>query len=312
MSAMMNNTVPSRKKSTESVKKPFNPFDPKFNPKEDTITMLMIIVTCFLQCLVISAFYTPHHFLSGGVTGIAMLVQYVTGIPRFVPLIALNLPICLIGLKHVNLKFIIFSGSATLLYSLFFAIPFVADFRIDLGENSEMLSMIVGAALMGVLGVPVVKRGATLGGMDVLSVILSRRYSIQMGTFNIGYNLIIMTALGFFYGVRPALFSMLATFIANTAFNYGMNGFNRNMTVFIISEKWEEIAPHVLNEMHRGVTYLDGEGAYTGQPRKIVYCIVKTTELAKLKSIVRKLDKKALFSIVETKEVVGRGFAAMN
>ncbi len=105
---------------------------------------------------------------------------------------------------------------------------------------------------------------------------------------------------------------MLATFIANTAFNYGMNGFNRNMTVFIISEKWDEIAPHVLNEMHRGVTYLNGEGAYTGQPRKIVYCIVKTTELAKLKSIVRKLDKNALFSIVETKEVVGRGFAAMN
>ena len=276
------------------------------------MTLLMIVLTCLFHSFVISAFYTPHHFLSGGVTGIAMLVQYVTGVPRFVPLILLNLPICLIGLRHVNLKFILFSATATLLYSLFFAIPFIADFRIDLGENSEMLSMVVGAALMGFSGVPVVKRGATLGGMDVLSVILSRRFSIQMGTFNIAYNLVIMTVLGFFYGVRPALFSMLATFISNTAFNYGMNGFNRNMTVFIISEKWEEIAPHVLNEMHRGVTYLSGEGAYTGQPRKVVYCIVKTTELAKLKAIVRRLDEKALFSVVETKEVVGRGFAAMN
>lgn len=296
--------------STET--KPFNPYDPSFNPKEDAKTLLLIIAACLIQSFAISAFYTPNHFLSGGVTGVAMLIQYVTGIPRFVPLILLNVPICIIGLKHVNLKFIIFSATATLLYSLFFSIPFIANFRIDLGANSEMLSMIVGAAIIGFTGVPVVKRGATLGGMDVLSVILSRRFSIQMGTFNIAYNLIIMTALGFFYGVRPALLSMLATFIANTAFNYGMNGFNRNMTVFIISEKWEEIAPHVLNEMHRGVTYLDGEGAYTGQPRKIVYCIVKTTELAKLKSIVRKLDKNALFSIVETKEVVGRGFAAMN
>ena len=93
--------------------KPFNPYDPTFNPKEDAITFLMIVVTCLIQSLVISAFYTPHHFLSGGVTGIAMLVQYVTGIPRFVPLIALNLPICLIGLRHVNLKFIIFSASFT-------------------------------------------------------------------------------------------------------------------------------------------------------------------------------------------------------
>lgn len=301
-----------KKTQAGTAKKPFNPYDPKFNPKEDAITFLMIVATCFIQSMVISAFYTPHHFLSGGVTGIAMLVQYVTGIPRFVPLIALNLPICLIGLKHLNLKFIIFSASATLLYSLFFAIPFIADFRIDLGENSEMISMLVGAAIIGITGVPIVKRGATLGGMDVLSVILSRRYSIQMGTINIGYNLVIMTALGCFFGIRPALLSMLATFVANTAFNYGMNGFNRNMTVFIISEKWEEIAPHVLNEMHRGVTYLEGEGAYTGRPRKIVYCIVKTTELAKLKAIVRKQDEKALFSVVETKEVVGRGFAAMN
>ena len=299
-------------KNTNAEIKPFNPYDPSFNPKEDVKTLLLIIAACLIQSFVISAFYTPNHFLSGGVTGIAMLIQYVTGVPRFVPLILLNVPICIIGLKHVNLKFIIFSATATLLYSVFFSIPFIANFRIDLGPDSEILSMIVGAALIGFTGVPVVKRGATLGGMDVLSVILSRRFSIQMGTFNIAYNLVIMTALGFFYGVRPALLSMLATFIANTAFNYGMNGFNRNMTVFIISEKWDEIAPHVLNEMHRGVTYLNGEGAYTGQPRKIVYCIVKTTELAKLKSIVRKLDKNALFSIVETKEVVGRGFAAMN
>lgn len=297
---------------SEKTKTPFNPFNPKFDPRHDIVTLAMIVLTCLFHCFVISAFYTPNHFLSGGVTGISMLVQYVTGVPRFVPLILLNIPICLIGLKHVNLKFIIFSAAATLLYSLFFEIPFIKDFRLDLGENAEMLSMIVGAALMGFSGVPVVKRGATLGGMDVLSVILSRRFSIQMGTFNIAYNLVIMTALGFFYGLRPALLSMLATFISNTAFNYGMNGFNRNMTVFIISDKWEEIAPHVLNELHRGVTYLDGEGAYTGRPRKVVYCIVKTTELAKLKAIVRRLDEKALFSVVETKEVVGRGFAAMN
>ena len=299
-------------KNTVDPKVPFNPYDPNFNFKQDSITFLMIVVSCFLQSLVISAFYTPNHFLSGGVTGIAMLIEYVANIPRFIPLILLNLPLVIIGLRQMNTKFIIFSASATLLYSLFFSIPFVANFRINLGDNSEMLSAVVGAALMGIIGVPVVKRGATLGGMDVLSVILSRRFSIQIGTFNIAYNLIIMTALGFFFGVRPALFSMLATFVSNTAFNYGMQGFNRNMTVFIISEKWDEIAPHVMSDMNRGVTFLHGEGAYTGQPREIVYCIIKTTELAKLKAIVRKHDTKALFSIVETKEVVGRGFAAMN
>ena len=84
------------------------------------------------------------------------------------------------------------------------------------------------------------------------------------------------------------------------------------MTVFIISQKWDEIAPHVLNEMKRGVTFLNGEGAYTGEPRKIVYCIVRTTEIAALKAIVKANDPKALFSVNETKEVVGRGFGITN
>ena len=84
------------------------------------------------------------------------------------------------------------------------------------------------------------------------------------------------------------------------------------MSVFIISKEWDEIAPHVLNEMHRGVTYLHGEGAYTGEPRNVVYCIVKTTELSKLRSIVKRYDPNALFSIIETKEVIGRGFGLMN
>ena len=133
-----------------------------------------------------------------------------------------------------------------------------------------------------------------------------------MGTINMAYNFVIMVFLGIAFGAEKAVFSMAAVFIANTAFNYAMRGFNRNMSVFIISKEWDEIAPHVLNEMHRGVTYLHGEGAYTGEPRNVVYCIVKTTELSKLRSIVKRYDPNALFSIIETKEVIGRGFGLMN
>lgn len=262
--------------------------------------------------MAMSAFYTPNHFLSPGITGIAMLVEYITGLPKFVMMIVLNIPVMVIGVKYMNIKFIVFSTIATLFYSIMFEIPFVANFSIDLGENSQILSAIIGPVVLGITGVPVVKRGASLGGMDVVSVVLSRKFSIQIGTINIAYNLVIMVVLGFFYGAEVSILSMLAIFVSNTAFNYMMQGMNHKMSVFVISEKWEEIAPHLMAEMHRGVTFLNGEGAYTGQPRKIVYCIVKTTELSKLKNIVKAHDPKALFSIIETKEVVGRGFGAMN
>lgn len=292
----------------------FNPFDPKFNLREDIITFAVIVLVCFIQCITISAFYTPNHFLSTGITGIAILVEYLTKIPKFVTVIILNIPILVYGFRQMHLKFMIFSTVATLCYAFMFEIPFVVNIGnyVELGKYSEILSAIVGPILLGVTSVFVVKRGASLGGMDVMSVVLSRRYSIQMGTISIAYNFLIMIALGICYGAEKAIFSMIAVFVSNTAFNYAVKGFNHNMSVFIISEKWDEIAPHLLTEMHRGVTFLHGEGAYTGLPRKIVYCIVKTTELSKLKGIVKRYDQNALFSVIETKEVIGRGFNVMN
>ncbi len=295
-------------------KNKFNPYSTEFNLKDDLITLFTIVAVCFIQCVAISAFYTPNHFLSTGITGVAVFFEYLWNIPRYLTVIILNMPILLYGYKNTNLKFMIFSTVATVSYALFFELDFITDVGkyVNLGEYSEVLSAIVGPVILGFSGTLVIKRGASLGGMDVLSVILSRRSSIQMGTINMMYNFAIMILLGLVYGAEKAIFSMMSVFIANSTFNFAMRGLNRNMSVFIISKKWDDIAPFVLSEMHRGVTYLNGEGAYTGEPKRVVYCIVKTTELAKLRSIVKKVDPNALFSIIETKEVVGRGFGLMN
>lgn len=101
-------------------------------------------------------------------------------------------------------------------------------------------------------------------------------------------------------------------FVCNVSFNFALEGLNRTHTVFIISDKWDEIAPTVLNKLHRGVTYISAEGAYTGKQRKLVYCIVKTVELAPLKRIVKEHDEYAMISVIDTREVSGRGFGALN
>ncbi len=301
--------------------KPFGPYDKGFNLKYDSITLVMVIGVCFLQCCVLAYFYEPNTLLSGGVTGLSMLFNYTIGLPKWVIMIALNVPIAIVGIKYQGYKFIFFSVFATVCYSLMFELPLMdtitslaltADTKYGMGTHNQLLSAIVGGAIIGISGVPIVKRGASLGGIDVLSLIISRKLSIQMGSINIAFNLIIMTILGFCYGIETALYSIITMFVCNTAFNFGMRGVNHTMTVFIISEEWDEIAPHVMQDMHRGVTYIHAEGAYTGQPRKLVYCIVKTTELAKLKKIVKDHDPHALFSIIDTQEVVGRGFGSIN
>lgn len=292
---------------------PFNPYNKKFDPRHDIVTLLLIAAVCFLHCCVISYFYVPFHFLSGGVTGISLLLNYLFNIPKWVVLLGLNIPIAIFGIRRQSLKFSLFSLFATVCYSLMFELPLMARITASaaLGDNA-LLSAIVGSAIVGVTCSFVVKRGASLGGIDVITVVLSNRFSIPAGTFNIVFNIVIMSFLIPSYGIEVALLSMVSMFVTNTAYNFALRGVNHSMTVFIISEQWDEIAPQVMQEMRRGVTYINAEGAYTGQPRRLVYCIVKTTELAKLKKIVKEHDPKALFSIIETQEVVGRGFGAIN
>ncbi|MEA5060133.1 MAG: YitT family protein [Candidatus Pelethousia sp.] len=280
----------------------------KFDPKEDTITLLIIAVVCMIQAAALTGFYVPHGFLSGGVTGMAMLINYITGLPIWVFIIGLNIPICLVGLKFMRTKSILFSAVATVMFS--FAMVLTEGW--NFGVQNPLVSAAAGSSIIGLTGAWVIKRDATMGGTDILAAILSRQYSIPMGTVSIFFNVIIMGLLGFLRGLELALLSMIAMFICNVAFNAALRGLNRVNTIFIISDKWDEIAPLVLNELHRGVTYIHAEGAYTGASRKLVYCIVRTVELAKVKRIVKDHDPNALFSIIETQEVVGRGFGSFN
>ena len=157
--------------------------------------------------------------------------------------------------------------------------------------------------------------------MDIVSLLLNRRYSISMGTISMSLNVVIALALGvvkaigahdYRIGVESAALSFIALFVTSIAFNNIILGINRTKTLFIISDKWDEIAPEVLNKMHRGVTYIPCRGAYTNQEKTLVYILTKTIELGHIRRIVLEKDPKAIISIIDTREVIGKGFSAVN
>ena len=184
-----------------------------------------------------------------------------------------------------------------------------------------MVSVVFGAVTMGVAGGMIVRLGGSTGGMDIVSLLLNRKYSISMGTISMSLNVVIAIALGvvkaigahdYRVGVEGAALSIIALFVMSIAFNNIILGINRTKTLFIISDKWDEIAPEVLNKMHRGVTYIPCRGAYTNQEKTLVYILTKTIELASIRRIVLEKDPKAIISIIDTREVIGKGFSAVN
>ena len=288
------------------------------------IVLMSLMIT--IEALAVTLLYTPAGVVTGGVTGIAMLITYATNgmIPNWVFVAIANIPLLILAFRYLHIRFTVYTLLMTVLFAvelaLFGNLQFPALF--DMSEPAwRVVSVIFGAVTMGVAGGMIVRLGGSTGGLDIVSLLLNRRYSISMGTISMSLNIVIALALGvvraigagsYRMGVESAALSFIALFVTSIAFNNIILGINRTKTLFIISDKWDEIAPDVLNKMHRGVTYIPCRGAYTNQEKTLVYILTKTIELGAIRRLVLEKDPKAIISIIDTREVIGKGFSAVN
>ena len=288
------------------------------------VVLMSLMIT--IEALAVTLLYTPAGVVTGGVTGIAMLITYATNgvIPNWIFVVIANMPLLILAFRYLHIRFTAYTLLMTVLFAaelaLFDNLTFPALF--DMSEPAwRVVSVTFGAVTMGVAGGMIVRLGGSTGGMDIVSLLLNRRYSISMGTISMSLNVVIALALGvvkaigahdYRIGVESAALSFIALFVTSIAFNNIILGINRTKTLFIISDKWDEIAPEVLNKMHRGVTYIPCRGAYTNQEKTLVYILTKTIELGHIRRIVLEKDPKAIISIIDTREVIGKGFSAVN
>lgn len=288
------------------------------------VVLMSLMIT--IEALAVTLLYTPAGVVTGGVTGIAMLITYATNgvIPNWIFVVIANVPLLILAFRYLHIRFTAYTLLMTVLFAaelaLFGNLTFPALF--DMSEPAwRVVSVTFGAVTMGVAGGMIVRLGGSTGGMDIVSLLLNRRYSISMGTISMSLNVVIALALGvvkaigthdYRIGVESAALSFIALFVTSIAFNNIILGINRTKTLFIISDKWDEIAPEVLNKMHRGVTYIPCRGAYTNQEKTLVYILTKTIELGYIRRIVLEKDPKAIISIIDTREVIGKGFSAVN
>ncbi len=289
-----------------------------------TVVLMSLMIT--IEALAVTLLYTPAGVVTGGVTGIAMLITYATSgaIPNWIFVVIANTPLLILAFKYLHIRFTVYTLLMTVLFAaelaLFGNLQFPALF--DMSEPAwRVVSVIFGAVTMGVAGGMIVRLGGSTGGLDIVSLLLNRKYSISMGTISMSMNVVIALALGvvraigahdYRIGVEGAALSFIALFVTTIAFNNIILGINRTKTLFIISDKWDEIAPDVLNKMHRGVTYIPCRGAYTNQEKTLVYILTKTIELGAIRRLVLEKDPKAIISIIDTREVIGKGFSAVN
>lgn len=277
-----------------------------------------ITVGALMQAVSLRLFFVPANLASGGVSGISQLINHYTGWPIGLMVLIGNIPLFALGWRFLGgsrfasrtaLAIVIYSLSTDLLLKLpFFAPGGAASALINDLRGDIFLNSLYGAIVSGIGYGLVYRARGTSGGSDILARILNNWRAIPMTQSYLIVDTAVILSAGFVFGWKQALYAMITLYVSGLVSETVLEGGATVRTAMIVTEHADEISERVLDELERGVTYLDGRGAYTGTAHPVLYCVITRAEVATLKGIVNEVDPEAFMVIGVAHEVLGEGF----
>ncbi|MFP4033184.1 MAG: YitT family protein [Desulfococcaceae bacterium] len=271
-------------------------------PREIFRNFALILTGNLLNALCINGVLIPFQFLSGGLTGLVLGIAYlVPWLGVSVGLFLLNVPIFALGYRFVGRRFFVYSIVG--MVSLVLMVEWVT---VPLPVTDPILAAVLAGILMGAGSGLVLKSRGSGGGTDVLSVILLNRFSIKIGSTFLGFNVVVLLIAAFTVSLDAALFTLIYMYVTSNIIDVVVTGMSRRRAILIISRHPDRVAREILYRLKWSVTFLRAEGAYSGEPEKLIYTVVTIREMARVKSLVRRTDPDAIVVISDTLEVVGQ------
>jgi len=261
----------------------------------------LITLGSALCAVAINGILVPQKFLSGGVTGMALLIYYMLpGLSLGGIYLVLNIPLFILGWKFVGLRFFLYSIVGMMVFS-----GFIELIKITLPIQDKLLSALLAGIITGAGAGTILRSWGSAGGTDILSVILLNRFSIRLGTTILIFNSLILAAAAIFFSLEKALYTLIYIYVGSYMINLVVTGLSQRKAVQIVSSQWEEISQEIIRKIGRGVTITQGRGGYTGREVQVLYTVVNFRELSRLKQVVRRIDPDALVVVTDTLEVMG-------
>ena len=273
---------------------------------------LMIMVGAAIYAAAFQFFHFPNEIVAGGVTGIAMIINAITHWPVGVMIILMNVPLFLVSWRHFGLEYMLASlvgmGLSSVLVDTFAVSGVVAT-------TDPMLAAVIGGVIKGAgLGLIYYCNGST-GGIDIVVKFLRQKYSqLNFGTMMLIVDAAIVVAYALVLGqYQSAMYSIIAMFVVTKVVDLFLYGIDNSALCFIISDQSARLTDEILSgAVHRGVTILEGEGAYSHAKKHVVMCVVKRTQLPELRRLVKGVDEHAFFVVTDAKNVFGKGFESIS
>ncbi|MDF2856355.1 MAG: hypothetical protein K0Q87_2206 [Neobacillus sp.] len=267
--------------------------------------LVMITIGAIIAAAGLEFFLVPNDILDGGVIGLSIIASELFGIPMSIFLIILNLPFLFIGYRRMGVKFTLHTLFGVLILS-----ACTAYFHhFEPVTDDLFLATIIGAVILGTGVGLVIRTGGALDGTEIIAILVSKKRPVSVGQFIMIVNVFIfILAALLVFSWETAMYSIITYYIAYKMIDIVVEGMEELKSVTIISDAPEEIADSLTKQLGRGMTYIQGQGVYSGEPKKIIYTIVTRIELATLRSIVEEIDPHALVAIENIADVSGSNF----
>ena len=272
--------------------------------------IITTIIGTGIMGFALSIFLVPLKIAPVGVSGLATAVNHISGFSIGVLIVLINVPLFVLGLITFNKTFLAYSVLGTISLSvsteLFSKIPPII--------TDPLSGAVFGGAILG-LGVGIVIRcGGTTGGTDILAVVLKKMFpTLSVGEFFIIIDGVVIGASGLIFGsFEVVLYSVFAVFVSSKVLDIILSGASFANMVYIISDNSKEIADKILVDLKRGVTGLNSVSLYRGGSRYVLLCVLRKTEVPKLKKLVEETDESAFMIVSDAREVLGNGFSGKN
>lgn len=275
------------------------------------MTYLLLTAGTFFMAVGINVIYEPLSMVTGGFSGIGILVKKLTqtarwsGIPVGMTTLLLNIPLFIWGYSQKGKVFVKKTVYAASCFSFFLLI--IPTF--DIVKQDYLMAALVGGLLNGTGIGLVFSQGASTGGSDLLSVLTAKILpGLSASERLIFIDTLIVAAGVFIFGLEIGLYAVVAVFVTGKVSDAILDGLKFAKIAYIISDHPEEISEHILRELGRGLTGLEGQGMYSEKHKMVLMCVVSKKEAVLLKDIVKNADNEAFLILSEAKEVLGEGF----
>lgn len=268
------------------------------------IRTIMVILGAIIMAIGLELFLVPNRIMDGGIVGVSIITSHLLELPLGFFIFALNLPFIFLGYKQIGKTFALSTGLGITVLS----VTTILLHNSEPFTNDTLLATVFGGIILGIGVGIVIRYGGSLDGTEILAILFNRKSPFSVGEVIMFFNLIIFTIAGFIFTWEQAMYSILAYYIAYKAIDIVIQGMEESKSVYIISDEIDEIGQTIMDRLGRGVTFLHGEGAYTGNDKKVIFTVITRLEESKLKSIVTEIDENAFLAIGNIAEVSGGRF----